>query len=260
MDKFKIYRGASYNTALGFINTNDFTRTSANTQNYYTLWMDNSEDWADYPKRSKSLICTNDLSNTANYGDSYIIIPEDNAKIGICPGEDLWYSFPAQLKYIGSANWGSSLDMFMAAVNDAFLVLDLGQPKTAAELHHALSNIETRDFEDAIKLFDSGNFPDSSPYVRWRVESVRTLLSVMRRQKVETMFDAFKLVLDPIANNFSATTTAKYRVQNTGAPREVWVQGKCLILAVDYEQMLKSDDCDKLMAFFQKHNINIEAE
>ena len=84
-----------------FIDPSKSERKSANTSNFYTLWIDNSKKWADYPKRSKSLICTTQAQTAAGYGTSYMMIPYDGAKIGVCPSYDMWESFPNAMSDVG---------------------------------------------------------------------------------------------------------------------------------------------------------------
>ena len=88
-----IYRGLKNNNYYLWIDPSDFERKSANTKNYYTLLIDNSPYWKDYPKRSKSIICTMDNNTAIEYGHDYIVFPYDGAKIGICPQEDFWFGF-----------------------------------------------------------------------------------------------------------------------------------------------------------------------
>ncbi|MCK9417589.1 hypothetical protein M0Q97_13185, partial [Candidatus Dojkabacteria bacterium] len=64
-------------------------RRSANTQNYYTYIIDNSKDWEDFPKRSKSLIC-HGYAKRPPYYDQYVVIPLNDANFGIANDDDLW--------------------------------------------------------------------------------------------------------------------------------------------------------------------------
>jgi len=72
-------------------------RKSANTYNYYTLWMDNDPAWASFPKRSRSLICSTSLNIASSYkgqgGKPMVVIPVENCTIGVCSAADLWESF-----------------------------------------------------------------------------------------------------------------------------------------------------------------------
>jgi hypothetical protein len=85
-----------------FIQPSQYERESANTANFYTLLIDNSKYWAKYPKRSKSIICLVEKRDTNFLKDEYRIYPKLNARIGVCPDSDFWYSFKVGLEKIGS--------------------------------------------------------------------------------------------------------------------------------------------------------------
>ena len=81
-------------------------RVSANTDNYYTLVIDNSPEWKDYPKRSKSLICSTDRGYADSFGEVYRVYPINGAKIGVCPGDDIWNAgHVANVGFEGIANY-----------------------------------------------------------------------------------------------------------------------------------------------------------
>ena len=91
----KIYRGLNNNYFAYYINPKKSTRKSAYVgSNYYTLLMDNLPLWKKYPKRSKSIVCTTDYSKGKAYGTLYLVFPKDGSKIGVCPKDDIFYSFP----------------------------------------------------------------------------------------------------------------------------------------------------------------------
>ena len=72
--------------------SNDF-RESRNTENYYTLIINNHPSWSKFPKRQ--IICSTDSYTAKTYGrgNAYVVFPFDGAKIGVCPDEDIWSSF-----------------------------------------------------------------------------------------------------------------------------------------------------------------------
>lgn len=74
----RIYRGLanSHHAVLFKPQMPKGTRESANNHNYYTLFMDNTPQWANYPPRSASVIATTDGSTAEGYGTSYIVLPE----------------------------------------------------------------------------------------------------------------------------------------------------------------------------------------
>ena len=64
-------------------------RKSRDNLNIYTLIMDNTPEWSDYPKRSFSLICT-----IKKYNNAFLVVPFDNAKFGVCRYKpDIWNIF-----------------------------------------------------------------------------------------------------------------------------------------------------------------------
>ena len=91
-----IYRGhPSMNDYFGAVVTPG-TRISQNTSNIYTrLFSDILPSWHNFPKRNKSVICTNSKDTAESYGyESYFyIFPRNNTKIAIAEGTDIWYSF-----------------------------------------------------------------------------------------------------------------------------------------------------------------------
>jgi hypothetical protein len=92
------YRGMNNTEKLILINTDDHIRYSKGTEkmNVYNYWIDNHEDWKEYPKRSKAIICANNRSVAKYYGNMYKILPLQKPelfKMGVCPVSDIWNSF-----------------------------------------------------------------------------------------------------------------------------------------------------------------------
>lgn len=89
----KLFRGMYSNVEHGLAagsSAGAQPRRSANTSNYYTLWMDNNPMFDGWPKRSQSFICTTQKSYADGFGQSYIMVPSDNAKVGSVGAFDLW--------------------------------------------------------------------------------------------------------------------------------------------------------------------------
>jgi hypothetical protein len=95
----KILRGVQHvdipKDAVGYVQPRKFTRKSANTSNWYTQIVSNSKLWKKYPRRDKSIICTNDYMTAAGYGSEgiFLVLPENNGRVGVCPEDDFWNSF-----------------------------------------------------------------------------------------------------------------------------------------------------------------------
>lgn len=92
--KYAIYRGTQHSGDFLYGSGSDFApRESANTDNYYTWWIDNRPEWSKFPKRSLSFICADTKRNAGSYGEVYGVIPFDSTKVGICNSVDMWSSF-----------------------------------------------------------------------------------------------------------------------------------------------------------------------
>lgn len=90
----RIYRGAYDSSNFGYIEPAKHTRVSANTDNLYTLMIDNDPRWSKFPKRSKSIICSNKVYGASPYGNISVVFPVDSKQnFGIAPENDLWGSF-----------------------------------------------------------------------------------------------------------------------------------------------------------------------
>jgi len=88
-----LYRGVRDFKKFIYIVPKNHVRVSANTNNMYTLVIDNDPKWKKYPKRSESIICSSSLSGAAGYGNLYQVFPKDGSNYGIVNAEDLWKGF-----------------------------------------------------------------------------------------------------------------------------------------------------------------------
>jgi len=94
--KTPIWRGEKQQDSIlgkngvAIINTTKSERKSQNTSNWYTLIIDNSPKYKNYPKRSQSLICTNTIETAKAFGSPMAIIPFNDAKIGVVNASDIW--------------------------------------------------------------------------------------------------------------------------------------------------------------------------
>ena len=124
------------------VSPSKFTRRSRNTANYYTLINDNSPAWKEYPKRSKSIVCTTDYNTAYFYGYSYVVFPYDYTKIGKCIRADYWWSFPFLKKITNIDN--------LVEINDAFSLIF-----NRKDIKEYVGNIESvQTYSDLRKIFE----------------------------------------------------------------------------------------------------------
>jgi hypothetical protein len=90
--KTPIYRGlGDIEEEAVLIQRNFGLRRSSSSLNYHNEIINHDPSWKAYPKRE--VICTTSKEMAMDYGNVYLVLPTENAKIGICPKPDIWYSF-----------------------------------------------------------------------------------------------------------------------------------------------------------------------
>ena len=201
LDKYNqgivIYRGK--NTCFQRINYIDPTsritnRKSINTYNYYTLWIDNDPDWSEFPKRSRSAICSTNKFTAEFFGNPMIVIPLIDCKIGVCPNHDLWYSFGQILTLKDFNLW--LFTRFNKNWPD-----DDNKDLTYSELIRKLKEVK---------------------YEPYNVSLFNTLLA--KYHDAENMMHE---VLNPIDNGFTTTTWNQFNIKGD---REVWLSAPYLLI------------------------------
>jgi hypothetical protein len=224
LNKYKkdiiIFRGIERNTDFLFVDPkSDKPRRSANTKNYYTLINDNSPYWKQYPKRSESLICTTDKNMSMGYGTSYIVLPYDNAKIGVCSEIDYWDSFPNLFRLVdGYYN--------MAFFNRELVLL-------FQQVGIKLSDKSYKGLQHSFGLFDLTFNHD--------IESIESLIykdeyNILKGyEKVWDLMKHFNTLLTPEPNKFGL-----YKINNFGryTNREVWTDSKSVLINIDNKDIL----------------------
>lgn len=96
-----LYRASSDKNMEAFLFTPG-ERTSEGTANVYNrLISDILPSWKNIPKRSNSIVCSNNYHTATEYldygkrveGVIYLVIPPNNARIVVSPSGDIWYAF-----------------------------------------------------------------------------------------------------------------------------------------------------------------------
>ncbi len=209
-----LYRGhINLSGDYGLIQPSKYERTSANTSNYYTLLMDNSPKWKNYPKRSQSIICGNTKS-AAYPPNIFIVFPVDNSKIGVCPRYDLWDSFQDTYK-----RERSSVDMSM---------FNEGLEEILRVYAKRSTDISWSALHKLIKLTDSEIAKEGTS--KLRSLDYNSLAKIMLSNKMN-LSEVLDYIIDPVANNFKLiTNTDKLPVNRI---RECWTDGDSIIISTD---------------------------
>ena len=218
----RIYRGAFSNHKCYLVDPSKSPdRPSANTESYYTFFINNDKSWSKYPKRE--IICTSSYSEAFS-GDTFVVIPEDSAKVGICPGKDMWDTV---------TKYGGPQEVNRNITGAALNILESGR-YTARQLG---IGVHIDNYSKLKKLFNV--------FDRVKKESITLLensCALMSDFSVSNMtfYDFYASIMNP--------TKLKFKSVNVGdslpSPREVWTDAKCLLINAstgirDFETYLK---------------------
>jgi len=208
-----IYRGINVNSNDSkyiFVDPSKHERRSANTDNYYTFFIDHiSKRWIAFPKRSKSIICTSHISTARGYGKTFIVVPFDYAKIGVCPKYDMWDSFEKTTK-------GPSLN----DLNEYINVLYKKYTKKIAE-----DNISLESFKEMLQEIENG--VKNERLNTYGHDAWRYFIDDIEEKGI---IIAMENILDPLANNFKLRNFKDYR-QKDNPLSELWTDSPCLLIS-----------------------------
>lgn len=214
----QIFRGnKNFDRPYGIVHPSEFERKSENTDNYYTLLMDNMEEWKKYPKRSESIVCTSHYLHAKEYGIPYLVLPLGNIKFGIAPEEDIWGSFDIKLNLLNS---------YLNKLSER--VYGFGEDEipdnNISEFREAVLEIDRRlKSGDTRHGYDYEDVMDAGSHGLWE------FLYEYLNSNYDNLYEYIKSLLDPEKNGFEIK---KYGT-NFKVPdrREVWTDGPCLLVA-----------------------------
>jgi hypothetical protein len=239
-----IYRGMNDTGKFVLINGKKINRTSANTLNFGTMLCDILPSWRQWPKRSKSIICTNSMDRASYYGDNnyratYVMIPLENQKIAMSNANDFWFS-AVDVYQVGEDI--TNFNQFNYWIDD---ILTMFSKKIPASL---IENAYT-DVKSLIKVFEliyeyivSKKDPASvirriannrNFYYRHRSDT-KKILSTMTKIGVLKTFDN---MLNPSKNN---NLYSNFTQMPAADNNEIWFTGKTLCInQLFYEEFLE---------------------
>jgi hypothetical protein len=198
-----IYKGFdykfSYESSVLITDPKRVIRKSANTTNQYTLLFSNLPSWASYPKRNQSIIATTSLRYASGYGNAYLVLPFDGAKIGVCSGSDMWDTF---YKNLGN----NTIEMFASFLQ--------------------LKNISGDTYKKLIsEIFYKRKHLGNGWTWRFTPKFAQDLASCSTESDVISLLS---LYLQPKSGGFKLTTISHLPKEN----REVWFDSKAFLIKV----------------------------
>ena len=246
INNIPIYRGADFKNSNFFVGSSaaGTDRKSANTQNYYTLIVDNDPRWKEYPKRGKSFICSTASYIADAYGVIGLVIPFDNANVGICPEEDYWLSFKTSFMDLQIADAFEGLDTLNDFANMLLQAHDLSSAnvQTISELKAIFSKIT---FDSTQKIINNSD----DKYVKKQAENYSDQIEKLK--KFDSLYDMYYEVLSPTKNKFKQSKASS--IKNLGNETEIFIEGKCLFLTNNFYNDLNDEDQNTVDIAFKRY-------
>lgn len=179
-------------------------RTSKNTMNYYTEWVDHSASWSHFPKRSRSLICSTSKNYAEDYGAVRVVVPVQNTAVGVCPERDWWFSFDRTSR----RNGPDAINTFVHEVlkeNGIFL------------------NGRTVKYEEFAPHFNAIDVSKANmPYYYDDLKDI-----AVAKGGLGGLMD---YVFDPVANEFRLITWKDFNITGN---HEVWLNAPCVMVPLN---------------------------
>lgn len=240
-----IYRGlGNFNKRYAIVRPSKFSRQSRNTKNIYTALMDFLPAWSDYPKRSKSIICSTSRVYARGYtsgwsddiGALYVVLPKNGASIGICPDYDIWNSFGKVKR-----RWQT---MHMGHFNELFEELFYKLFESAGMvIRNEMEYMNSQEMESMLKEADlvSSNFEEIEETTLAYLEGDREFESMtmdIRKFKIDegiTWTEYFNELMSPDENEFSLQTIETFdsnlydNSYEDHEDHEVWTDSNCIL-------------------------------
>ncbi len=213
-----LFRGVGYEEEYIYVNPKSSERTSAYTDNYYTLIFDNDHRWNSYPKRSQSMICTTSYQKSRRYGYPYRIFPYDGSRYGVCPKKDIWESFTS-FGSVGDLNFVNVCIRDLGAVCD----INIKDTKTYQDFIKKLE-----DISNALIVSDKKIQKKNKLYWSW----------IKTTNKTITFKDWVISLYDPNKNDFYFTEDISKIFSSGEKSKEVWTDGECIMVEYRMDSLL----------------------
>ncbi|WP_407308170.1 hypothetical protein [Acinetobacter sp.] len=215
-------------------------RRSANTNNNYTLWLDNNPAFKGYPKRSQAFIGTDDKHTAAGFGNPSLLIIADNAKVGFVGHQDLWFVEVDPKTHMTIEEWNGNMEFALQKIS-------LGRANTYEELVTSLKAATLAKLEDAKD--NESNESDE--------QTLEKVITSIYKNGCKTMFELWEKLFTP--HLFPPMTTGSEASQEA-AFGEVWIEGEVAFItasghgvsAEDHEAIMKWSMENKYPHFFEK--------
>lgn len=221
-----IWRGFRREIVSGIYDPGSGQRESENTANFYTLFFDENPKNRNWPKRSKSFICSTDEITAAHFARrraATLVLPFDNTPIGLVNESDLWdLAISFTLEYNGIRRvFTDGVEDLNAIFSDFYAQVENWAENKFTSLNQTAQDIRNNPIQICKSLksrFDLEEF------------------GVKEYSEEEYSFKR------SVANQFADQLTEMYNLSKIGCTltkinnldvksSEVWFQGKCILVS-----------------------------
>jgi len=216
-----LYRSMSDSLKHGasIIDSAGTQRYSVATNNIYQMMMDASPALADFPSRTRSIICSTNTKSLSLYGqNAYIILPFDNTPLAVSRTSDFISQEIHALDNIG-------LDIFSMGIG--FILSDLGIKPDAKTKYIDIKKLD-KQLEDASITEEQWN--DISKNHKGEIANIifLTIRKLYKKNKSNVFKTLAAQIMTPNSLDLSLVRAGAIIPDNKG--KEVWFEGKALAL------------------------------
>lgn len=219
-----IYRGSNNHGDYFLRTENKVRRQAANASaNLHTNIINRSKEFSGFPKRE--FICTTGINKARQYGNMvYIALPCNNSNIGVCPKDDVFYSFKGIRDY-QFASIGQFYNIMITIMGDYDIDVYIN---TIADIKRVFKELNRQWLE----FVQDVDFIDGITTERDFFESIE-YTSMDRDFKKNILIPAIKSgKVDGIINLFSSDGWYYDNIDKVVLPRnrEVWTDSKIVFI------------------------------
>lgn len=229
-----IYRGfdsSGENTDYYYLDPKKHKRVpKGSNRNLINCMTSNSPSWDHFPNRYESVIGATDSSVAALYGNVYVVIPYDDALIGVCSKNDFIISFNKTLSKIPISDTYEFEDMFLNFYNQTMKKY----PDTLS-CQSLLSDIDLIDElkEDINSKIEKIKLFSFKRIFKEYYNSTKSSKQKFRDYLVSEFFD-------PGKNDFKILSLNK-KGYSIPKKREVWIDSECLFIRYELFMSMKDE-------------------
>lgn len=197
--------------------------------NVYTLLIDSLPEWKNFPKRSKSMICSTNYSYAGNFGGPRLVIPFDGAKWGVCKDNDIWHSFNHAKDVLGIYRIDEINRELIDTVESLYYWVDeISKPLKKFNVKKVIQSKDPKELWDFLEVLNSVIKQVETDVKDYRVYNKPVLLHsfVVFKKKYGSIQKMIGAALNPEYNEFELMTNKDTLPED----REVWTDSNCVII------------------------------